>query len=89
MAATGVNRDLNATKVKDTDQDQQPLIGPDNDMGWQWAAYWGSTPSTPAAAGGPVQEHVYSNVECLIALFFTSMAVIGCEFHPPLAKGGL
>lgn len=87
MAAAGVNRDLNATKVKDTDQDQQPLIGPDNECGR--AASWGSTPSTPAAAGGPVQEHVCSNVECLIALFFTSMAVIGCEFHPPLAKGGL
>lgn len=88
MAATGVNSDLNATKVKDIDQDQPlPLIGPDNVC--DRAASWGSTPSTSAAAGGPVQERVYSNVECLIALFFTSMVVGGREFHPPLAKGGL
>lgn len=34
MAATGVNRGLNAIKVKDTDQHQQPpSIGPDNESG--------------------------------------------------------
>lgn len=88
MAAAGVNSDLNATKVKGTGQGQQlPLIGADNERGR--AASWGSTASTAAAAGGPAQEQVCSRVECLIALFFTRMVVIGREFHPPFAKGGL
>lgn len=34
MAVAGVNRDLKAIKVKDTDQHQQPpSIGPDNESG--------------------------------------------------------
>lgn len=88
MAAAGVNRDLNAIKVKDTDQQQPPpSISPDNESsraasrGNTWihiniSCFSGFLTNLPGWSSlKPVQTYMHRNNECLIAFWLTSMMV--------------